>query len=585
MKRLLLLLALLPFAVNAQVVTPPNAVAMVCANNTVVPTPTDGKFFYVQCDSSGRLITNGGSASGSIPATGNITEYVATTGSDTGAYANCQAVAHPCATIQHAVNVATLYNYVGLYALTINVADATYAVNGVQPAVTLLPLVNYPVSLNPTLNGNTSTPANVVISNTSGDAVTTGNQAYWNIQGFRLKSTSGTNADLYAQNRGSITITGPMDFAGSGILMQAIKAIIYAPNQSINVSSTVFTNLAKANDGYIIPDSATITFPVGGCTVSDYVVSLVDQSVFGFPTFVNGSGVVGNKFSISNESYIENSISRTSFPGNGSVHIQGYSWYSGDNGLTLYDPAGTLWADGNVTNANGFTVHKNLIITGTEFDVDASALGGHYVSLHESDGAGELGLIAGQGAFIDYTTGNMLWWWNASAGVTFPGVVGFSTQGSYSAVAPGAGFSLLGAASLALGNGTASDFTGTLKLSTLNPVTSYQLNGVLMVSATAPTISAGFCATTPSISASNGVAAFDINVGTSCSGSVGTLAMPTATTGWVCNFANVTAPASNVVSQTGGANNTVTLTNYARTTGSASNFTASNHIRASCVGY
>ena len=101
----------------------------------------------------------------------------------------------------------------------------------------------------------------------------------------------------------------------------------------------------------------------------------------------------------------------------------------------------------------------------------------------------------------------------------------------------------------------------------------------------APTISSGFCATAPSISANNGTAAFDINVGTSCSGSIGTLGMPTATTGWSCSFADVTTPASYVISQTGGSASTVTLTAYARTTGVASNFTASDHIRAECVGY
>lgn len=113
----------------------------------------------------------------------------------------------------------------------------------------------------------------------------------------------------------------------------------------------------------------------------------------------------------------------------------------------------------------------------------------------------------------------------------------------------------------------------------------YKINGILAWSATAPTISAGFCATSPSITASNGTAAFDIFVGTSCSGSVGTLGMPAATTGWVCSFANVTNPATSVVSQTGGANNTVTLTNYVRTTGVAGNFTASDHIRAKCTAY
>lgn len=104
-------------------------------------------------------------------------------------------------------------------------------------------------------------------------------------------------------------------------------------------------------------------------------------------------------------------------------------------------------------------------------------------------------------------------------------------------------------------------------------------------SSTAPTISAGFCSTSPSISANNGTMAFDINVGTSCSTSTGTIGLPAATTGWVCSFYNVTNPNSNVVNQTGGNTTTVTLTNYVRTTGVAGNFTASDHIRAKCSAY
>lgn len=61
-----------------------------------------------------------------------------------------------------------------------------------------------------------------------------------------------------------------------------------------------------------------------------------------------------------------------------------------------------------------------------------------------------------------------------------------------------AGLSRLGAASLAFGNGTVGDFTGTLKLGTMNAVTSYQINGVAgathaacSVSVTAITVTAG----------------------------------------------------------------------------------------------
>lgn len=53
-----------------QTVVSPDIAALVCANNTVVPTPVSGQFFYVQCDSSGKLITTssggGGTPGGSM---------------------------------------------------------------------------------------------------------------------------------------------------------------------------------------------------------------------------------------------------------------------------------------------------------------------------------------------------------------------------------------------------------------------------------------------------------------------------------------------------------------------------------------
>lgn len=58
----------------AQVVpAPQGTAAMVCANNTVVPTPSNGKFFYVQCDATGKLITSGSGTAAPIgPAGGDL---------------------------------------------------------------------------------------------------------------------------------------------------------------------------------------------------------------------------------------------------------------------------------------------------------------------------------------------------------------------------------------------------------------------------------------------------------------------------------------------------------------------------------
>lgn len=101
---------------------------------------------------------------------------------------------------------------------------------------------------------------------------------------------------------------------------------------------------------------------------------------------------------------------------------------------------------------------------------------------------------------------------------------------------------------------------------------------------TAPTVAAGFC-TSPAIAASNGTAAFAVTIGTGCAGSTGSVTLPTATTAWVCTGFNVTAPATNVIGQTGGTTTTATFTNYARTTGLAANWTDSDSIRFQCTGY
>lgn len=54
-----LIVAILGFGVIAFAQTymgPPNPTALVCAYNTVAPTPVAGQFYYIQCDSTGKII-------------------------------------------------------------------------------------------------------------------------------------------------------------------------------------------------------------------------------------------------------------------------------------------------------------------------------------------------------------------------------------------------------------------------------------------------------------------------------------------------------------------------------------------------
>lgn len=116
--------------------------------------------------------------------------------------------------------------------------------------------------------------------------------------------------------------------------------------------------------------------------------------------------------------------------------------------------------------------------------------------------------------------------------------------------------------------------------------TGYSLiSGHVMLSNTAPTIASGF-GSTPSIVASNGTAAFTVNVGTGGAASSGVLTMPTATTGWSCQVFPNGAPQAGAVTYSAPTSaTTVTLTNYTESTGVALAWTASLVLNVNCIAY
>jgi hypothetical protein len=90
----------------------------------------------------------------------------------------------------------------------------------------------------------------------------------------------------------------------------------------------------------------------------------------------------------------------------------------------------------------------------------------------------------------------------------------------------------------------------------------YNLNGVLLTSATVPTIASGF-GTSPSVPNANGTAAFTVNVGTSNTGT-GILTMPIAAHGWACSATDTTTVSANVfkTAVTPTSTTSVTFQNY-----------------------
>ena len=485
---------------------------------------------------------------GLTPAPSNLTINVnGSTGNDI-----CS-VSVTCKTIQEGVNIAAQYNYLNTYTATINVADGTFAVNGVAPAVTLPALYNYPQGARPLLNGDTATPANVVISNTLGDAVATANGAYWYIQGFRLKSTSGANHDLLSQNGSNVGMTGAMDFAGNYINMEAAGySGISAFSQSINMSTT---SAAIAFYGFyasgVILDGSTVTFPAGGSAYSGQVLNLVDQSVFGYPTFVNAGAVTGHKFVIANNSYSEYTGTRVSFPGSTAGSLDMFSVYAGDNGVGLYDSSGNLYFDCNITAAaecqiNAANSVHIVSAAATYPGLTFQAVGGNDIAFTSVGTAGGLGMTAGYGSIFDFSTGNAPLWWDGSDNLNTWGRLGWgaSSGGSYSVPAIDTGISRIGAATLAVGNGAANDTSGIIKAA------------VHMAGGTTPTGTTGSCSTG---TITGGKTAGEFTAPTCAGGTYILSAFPTAPNGYACDAQDQTTPAD-TVKQTANSTTSVTFT-------------------------
>ena len=123
---------------------------------------------------------------------------------------------------------------------------------------------------------------------------------------------------------------------------------------------------------------------------------------------------------------------------------------------------------------------------------------------------------------------------------------------------------------------------GTVNATTITGSVSYSLNGVLLFSSTAPTISSGF-GTTPLIVNQNGTAAFSVNVGTGGTASAGVIGLPVAAHDWNCAVINPVTGAGTFTQMSALATNSATFTNYTLATAVAVAWPASYILRINCV--
>ena len=383
-------------------------------------------------------------------ASSNLTFYVATTGSDS----NPCTTALPCLTIQHVMNLANGYNWNNLYAPTINVANGTYT--GVQ--VTLPQLVNCP-------GGGNIALGNAVTLNDGGTGWTFFSPAYsnWNFTGsLTLGGSYGgfsmlsyTVIDLHGLT--SLTFSGAL---ANGGITAGPTSIVNTIGLSMNTTTSSMGTLFYTR-GNFIADNATVTF----------------TNPISFPAnnFVVGADSSGAFFAFVNSTFVNPTNVTAATPlalTNGAFFEANGSSLSGGVALTRANFPGS--ANGGIFDTDATTVFQPEWITGfpvINYTTDATTLaisnlsaGGHQAMLYEVGSGGFLGQTAGNGSFVDTNNGNIIYSWDTSGNFHLAGGLQFSAQTAYTFNAADSGISRLGAASLVVGNGTAGDFSGTLKL-------------------------------------------------------------------------------------------------------------------------
>jgi len=159
--------------------------------------------------------------------------------------------------------------------------------------------------------------------------------------------------------------------------------------------------------------------------------------------------------------------------------------------------------------------------------------------------------------------------------------VGTNITGVNAAQLGGATFSAPGT----IGGGTPAPATFTTIGGTTSTLSASLKFANLADSATAPTISSGCGGGSPSISAPNGTDAFVVTIGTA-SGSTCVVAMPTATTGWICSANDITThtTANFQVLQTASSASSVTVTDYSDIAGAAT-WVSADKIGFLCRAY
>ncbi len=182
--------------------------------------------------------------------TANRTYYVATTGSDSN---SGLAVGSPFLTIQKAVDIVAELDMRD-FQVTIQVANGTYTAG--------VTLKDYLGTKFPIILGDATTPANVVISITTGACVIwNGAAKFWGVNGFKLQASGAGSNAAYAGN-GAMLVLYNINFgATGGSHMYAVSLGVIAIGSAYTVSggSTTGSHMYAIQGARISCTGQTVT--------------------------------------------------------------------------------------------------------------------------------------------------------------------------------------------------------------------------------------------------------------------------------------------------------------------------------------
>ena len=251
--------------------------------------------------------------------TANRTYYVRTDGSDSNTgLANTAGGAF--LTIQKAIDTAVALD-LGIYSVTINVADGTYT-----GAVVLKAYVGVgPIYI----TGNTGTPSNVVISTTGASAIAGYSCGSWTIGGVKVQ-TATAGYGVYIQGGTSIVTLNKVDFGVVGGVYSHIQAALGASitiigNYTISGNSGDSHYYAIEN-GVIIIGAVTVTLS-GTPTYQRFALAYMAGLIRSAATF-SGSGTGVRYLAIKTSSFEVYGAGANYFPGNSAGSADATSSYS-----------------------------------------------------------------------------------------------------------------------------------------------------------------------------------------------------------------------------------------------------------------